>query len=309
MKLSRTKTVYLILGLSILVGFWVIFRQSDALSESLQTVRSANPTWLILGLLAVFATFAVASLTLLFIALKPLSYRRTLLIQFASGFATKLVPAGIGGIALNTRYLSKHRHTLVQAGSIMVLNNGLGFLGHITILLVVVSLGTTSYTEFNMQLPVWLTLILIVIALIFIALLLLWRPAKQKLTRILKEVKKIAKLYRSRPQRLLGGLLSASTVTLLFAACLWCSAMAMSIELSALEVLWVLSIGLIGIAVTPTPGGLGGAEAAMTAALIAIGISIDQALPVALIYRFLSYWIPIVPGIFAFQLALRKRYI
>ena len=57
---------------------------------------------------------------------------------------------------------------------------------------------------------------------------------------------------------------------------------------------------IIGSAV-PTPGGLGGIEAAMTAGLVAVGTDAGVALSAVLLYRIATYWLPIPLGWAALQ--------
>jgi uncharacterized protein (TIRG00374 family) len=51
----------------------------------------------------------------------------------------------------------------------------------------------------------------------------------------------------------------------------------------------------VGTAV-PTPGGLGAVEAALTAGVTAIGVSTGVAVSSVLLYRLVSFWLPILPG-------------
>ena len=51
----------------------------------------------------------------------------------------------------------------------------------------------------------------------------------------------------------------------------------------------------IGSAV-PTPGGVGGVEAALTAALIAYGVDNVTAAAIVLFFRTLTFWLPTIPG-------------
>jgi glycosyltransferase 2 family protein len=71
----------------------------------------------------------------------------------------------------------------------------------------------------------------------------------------------------------------------------------------------VMSGGVLAATASPTPGGLLGAEAGITAVLVAYGVDTPIALAIALTYRFISYWMPIVPGVAAFLYARRKRYV
>jgi uncharacterized protein (TIRG00374 family) len=57
---------------------------------------------------------------------------------------------------------------------------------------------------------------------------------------------------------------------------------------------------------TPTPGGLGGVEAVLSAGLTAIGIQADQAIPAVLIFRLATFWLPIPVGWVSY-LVLQRR--
>jgi uncharacterized membrane protein YbhN (UPF0104 family) len=55
---------------------------------------------------------------------------------------------------------------------------------------------------------------------------------------------------------------------------------------------------IVGSAV-PTPGGLGGIEAAMSFGLISIGVDSGTAVSSVLLYRLATYWLPIPFGWFS----------
>jgi hypothetical protein len=55
----------------------------------------------------------------------------------------------------------------------------------------------------------------------------------------------------------------------------------------------------------PLPGGVGGVEGGMVAALIAFGVEAELALVAVLAYRGFAFWLPIVPGAVAY-LTLRR---
>ena len=60
---------------------------------------------------------------------------------------------------------------------------------------------------------------------------------------------------------------------------------------------------------TPTPGGVGGFEAAAIAGLTGIGISPGTAVPAVLIYRLATYWLPVPPGWLSWRLLQRLGYV
>jgi len=51
----------------------------------------------------------------------------------------------------------------------------------------------------------------------------------------------------------------------------------------------------VGSAV-PTPGGVGGIEAALTAALIGAGVDGATAAAIVLLFRLFTFWLPTIPG-------------
>jgi uncharacterized protein (TIRG00374 family) len=56
-----------------------------------------------------------------------------------------------------------------------------------------------------------------------------------------------------------------------------------------------------------TPGGLGFVEAGLTAMLVLAGVSAGDAVGVALLYRLMSFWLPIPAGLLA-AVGHRRRY-
>jgi len=67
-----------------------------------------------------------------------------------------------------------------------------------------------------------------------------------------------------------------------------------TVDFTALAVVQLVG-NTIGMAV-PTPGGLGAVEAALSAGIGTIGVGGAYALPAVLLFRFISFWLPIVPG-------------
>ena len=54
--------------------------------------------------------------------------------------------------------------------------------------------------------------------------------------------------------------------------------------------------GSIVASAAPTPGGLGAAEAALVAGLTVAGLPQATAVPAVLLFRLMTYWVPILPG-------------
>lgn len=294
----------------VLLALVVVLPRLPAFDESISTLRNADFAYVWLGLLFWLSTFFTAALVYKYLALRPLRYGTTLLIQLASGFTNRLAPLGAGIITLNISYLMKRGHSAIQAGAVVALNNILGSVGIITLLL-----GATTFSpsflphslNINLQLSTMWKLVSVVCVLVGtgIVLLLAFKQAKQ----IKAAAQLIARNASRKPLKMLLALLASMAITVGYTAALYSVCLAFNVHITAAQALFVLTLGVMAASITPTPGGIGGAEVGLVAALVAVGVSSHQALTVALMYRFLVYWLPILPGLICFQFALRKRYI
>ncbi len=72
-------------------------------------------------------------------------------------------------------------------------------------------------------------------------------------------------------------------------------------QVSLLDTAAVFLTGEILGGASPMPGGLGVLEGAFVAGLTAFGVATNQAVAGVLLYRLLTFWLPIIPGAFAFR--------
>ena len=306
-RADRNRIFLLVVALLML---YVFVPRYSSFRNSFTTLRQADFAYIGLGIGFWLATFLAAAAVYKFIALRSLPYRRTLLVQAASGFTNRLVPLGAGAIALNVRFLIKQKHSAPQAGSLAALNNLLGFSGNAILLLLAILFNPNSLNN-SFKIHIKLSSILIIaIVVCLVALSGIIGVINSKLA---KTVKNSAGLLvhsiLRRPGRLMLALLASMVITVCYTLVLYFMALAFNVHLSITQTLLVLTFGVLTATITPTPGGIGGAEAALVAGLIAIGVSSHQALTIALTYRFSVYWLPILPGLVAFQFAVRRRYI
>lgn len=294
----------------VLVALVVVLPRLPAFNESISTLRNADFAYVWLGLLFWLSTFFTAALVYKYIALRPLRYGTTLLIQLASGFTNRLAPLGAGIITLNISYLMKHGHSAIQAGAVVALNNILGSVGIVTLLLGAVTFSPSFLPHslnINLQLSTMWKLVSVVCVLVGtgIVLLLAFKQAKQ----IKAAVQLIARNASRKPFKMMLALLASMAITVGYTAALYSIGLAFNVHITVAQALFVLTLGVMAASITPTPGGIGGAEVGLVAALVAVGVSSHQALTVALLYRFIVFWLPILPGFICFQLALRRSYI
>ena len=246
-------------------------------------------------------TFAGASIALSGAVQIHLHFARTYMTQLAVAFSGLVAPAAIGNIALNTRYLQKAGLTPAVAGASVGVAQVAQFCSYFVLLVVSgVLAGTGTAFSFRPS-PV---LVAVVLAVVIIAIGLLAVPkvraffTDRVLPQIRSAVPQVLATFQhpKKVAQLLGGalLLDAS-----FVAALVCATRAFGSDASIPAVAVVYFAGAIIGSAVPTPGGLGGIEAAMSGGLIAIGVPGAVAVPTVLLYRLATYWLPIPFGWFS----------
>lgn len=292
----------------LLVLLYVLAPQIGSFHRSFAIIGRADFWYFLFGLLTTIATYVFAAGQYKLLAQKPLRYVRTLLVQGASAFTNRLLPAGIGGISLNVAYLRRERHTLAQAGVVVAVNNGLGFVGHALLLSVLVVFGTslTLHTGFRFS-----GLVYGIAALIFVVgvAVLLVKRVRSSIGRFAKFVVHDVVQYRKHPLKLISALACALCLTLLYAVTLYLCMRSVGYMLSLGKVFVIFTAGVGAATVTPTPGGLVGAEAALAAGFVAYGLPAADGVAIALVYRLLTYWLPLITGFGLFEFVERKHYI
>lgn len=246
-------------------------------------------------------TFAAASVALSGAVRIRLNFLHTYMTQLAVAFSGLVAPAAVGNIALNTRFLQKSGlKPAVAAASVGVAQVAQFTSYTVLLLLSGVLAGTGPRASFTP--PAALVAAIPIVLLIVLGLLAVPRVRAVLSERIIPQVRSTVPQVLSVLQhpaklaQLLGGalLLDAS-----FVGALVCATKALGAEapLPAIAVVYFAG-AIIGSAV-PTPGGLGGIEAAMSAGLIAIGVDSGVAVSSVLLYRIATYWLPIPFGWFS----------
>src|SRR5665213_3577364 len=93
-------------ALSALVA-WVIAYHATLGRMFAQLATLPGPSWwaIVIAVAAVAASYCCSALALSVAAGRRLPFGRTLLVQFAAAAANRVTPGGVGGMAVNARYL------------------------------------------------------------------------------------------------------------------------------------------------------------------------------------------------------------
>ena len=303
---SRLKGRVALLVVSLLLIYLLITR-SQSFEDSWGVLSGADPWRVLIASVFVAVTYILSGAVYTLLGLRRLRFGRTILVQAASAFANRLLPAGLGGLTINVQYLRKSKHTTAQALAVAGTNNLLGFAGHLLLLFAVIVASKGALFSKLHAPHASLPLILgIIAAVIIIANVIVFSRLKHYLYALTADVVHNLLLYRKKPGKLSAALFCSVLLTSCYVGVLYLCCQAVGADLSLWNAFAVFTVGIAAATVTPTPGGLGGAEAGLVAALVAYGFDASTALAATLLYRLLTYWLPLLPG-FAFFVSIRKR--
>jgi uncharacterized protein (TIRG00374 family) len=160
-----------------------------------------------------------------------------------------------------------------------------------------------TQADFTFQPPKVVVIIVVVVAVIIVSLFAIpqvRRVTHERVGPLLREVGPRLLTVAQRPAKLIEGIGGIIVLNLAYIGVLYASVQAFggSVSIAVIAVVY-LAGATIGQA-APTPGGLGAVEAALTAGLTAAGLDGGVALSAVLLYRLVTFWIPTVPGYWAF---------
>ena len=260
--------------------------------------RNANWLWTIAAVGLSVLTYVGAAWSLSGFVLERLNPVRTFLAQIAASFVTLVTPAAVGGAALNIRYLRQSKVSPADSVASVGVSQVIAFALHVVLLVIFAAL-TGAVSSTSLKPPDWayigvgvlVGVILIVLAVPRTRRLLLSRVAPT-LGQVIPRLLDIAQ----RPAKLAEGIGGALLVTAAYIACLAVSVLALGGSLPIISIAVVYLTGsAIGSAV-PTPGGLGAVEAALSAGLTAAGLPGATAISAVLLYRLVTFWLPVPVG-------------
>jgi uncharacterized membrane protein YbhN (UPF0104 family) len=260
--------------------------------------QHTNWAWTIAALGLSVLTYVGAAWSLSGFVLERLNPVRTFLAQIAASFVTLVTPAAVGGAALNIRYLRKSKVSAADAVASVGVSQVIAFALHVLLLVIFAAL-TGAVSSTSLKPPDWayigvgvlVGVILIVLAVPRSRRLLLSRVAPT-LGQVIPRLLDIAQ----RPAKLAEGIGGALLVTAAYIACLAVSVLALGGSLPIISIAVVYLTGsAIGSAV-PTPGGLGAVEAALSAGLTAAGLPGATAISAVLLFRTVTFWLPVPVG-------------
>jgi glycosyltransferase 2 family protein len=297
----RPRTVFTMIA-SIIAVYYVLGELGRV--SIAHTLATSNWRWMLIALALSALTYVGATLSLTGFVLERLNPARTFLAQLAGSFVTLVTPAAVGGAALNIRYLHKANVEPADAAASVGVAQVFAFSVHIVLLAIFATLASTVHQRsttatHSLRPPAWVFIAAGVLAAII--LLVLAFPAGRRLVRsriapalgqVIPRLLDIAQ----KPGKLAEGIGGAMLLTFAYIFCLVAAVKAVGGHAGVLSIAVVYLTGSAVGSVVPTPGGLGAVEAALTAGLTAVGLLGGVAFSAVILFRLLTFWLPVPVG-------------
>jgi uncharacterized protein (TIRG00374 family) len=263
-------------------------------------LRTANWWWALLGLTVSALTYVGAAAALWACTDGTVNFWKLSIAQVANTFAATTTPAGVGGLALSTRFLQKNGLSTMRATAAVALQQTVQVIVHILLLILFSTVAGVS-ADLSHFVPKAAVLYLIAgVALgivgtfLFVPKLRRWlatavRPRLKEVTGDLVDLAR-------EPRRLALIVLGCTGTTLGAALALWASVEAFGGGASFVTCTVVTMVGGTLASAAPTPGGVGAVEAALIGGLAAFGVPAAVGVVSVLLYRVLTCWLPVFVG-------------
>lgn len=276
-------------------------------------LRQADWAWVVLGLLVAQLTFVTDAVALRGAVAPPLPLAPCVALQSATKFINLTVPSDAGRIAVNIRFLERQG---VPTGG--ALASGAVDAVAQTLVQVLLLLLILPFIDVDLELSgsgddrsrlLWVFVILVAAAGIVIAAVLAVPTLRTKVVPTVAtawgSLLTIARTRSKRVQLFAGNI----ATQVLFALTLGAACHAYGLDLNLAELMAVNMGASVFAAVVPVPGGIGVAEAGLSAGLVAVGLDQSTAFAVALTHRLCTYYLPPLWGYVALRWLNRRAYL
>lgn len=304
----RPRTIVSIVALTI--AAYIVFPQLSNVDIG-GLVARAQWWWVAVAAAGAAATYLAAAWMLMGFVPERLPLGRTLLVQLAASFVKLVAPAAVTGVALNTRYLQRAGVRPGPAVASVSASQLVGLAVHVLLLVLFGFItGSSAHATENLAPSPVIVIVLLAVAVtagVAAAIPAVRRMAVRRLRSMFSGVvPRLADVVQS-PRKLATGFGGTLLLTVGFVVCLDASIRAFGGELEWSAVMVVFLTGNALGSAAPTPGGLGAVEGALSVGLTISGLPAETATSAVLLFRLLTFWLPVLPGWAAFAYLQRKE--
>ncbi|HEY1645487.1 MAG TPA: lysylphosphatidylglycerol synthase domain-containing protein, partial [Candidatus Saccharimonadales bacterium] len=194
------------------------------------------------------------------------------------------------------------------AAAVVATNTITGIVANLVLLAVLLIYFPSARFRYSSVSPKLLLIVVLVIAAVGAVLVVMpvWRKT---LVHQAKLILKNLKQYRTLKLRLSYGLICQVALTLANVLALSFSLKAVHGSLPIGSLMLAYSFAIWIGAIIPAPGGVGSVEAGLVTGLLAFRVDLTQAVAAVLIFRLLSFWLPMIIGTIPLIWSYRRGYL
>jgi len=307
-RLERFRWRTVLTAVAVTIAAYLLIGEISGV-DVLGTLSEANPGWLAVAVVASAVTYLGAAENLAAFVPQRLSIWRGFFVQLSSAFVGVAMPPTVGHVAVNARYLHREKVDESTIAAAVTMSQVVNVVTTVLLLIVFGVLTGSGFSRFKIVPGGTVLIGLLVIAAVLIVLLsvpqtrarligIVWPHLRAVWPRLLDAV--------SHPVRLAISAASNLLLTIGYLVALLATLWSVGAHPPILAVAVVYLAGNAVGSAAPTPGGIGGVEAVLSAGLTAIGIPAHEAIPAVLLFRMATFWLPIPAGWVSY-LVLQRR--
>jgi uncharacterized membrane protein YbhN (UPF0104 family) len=293
---------YLLISQLASIGFDTIAHQ----------LGKAELAWVLLALILAQAALIWSAVSVRGSVSVPLPLLPCVVLQSAIKFINLTVPSSAGRIGMNLRFLQQQGVPSAQAVASGAVDDASETIVQVALFLIALSFVNVNLDtdQFSGTGPDTRLLIGIGVALLLSALVVLAVPKARN--KVLPQIRSaltgiwsVARVRRKRVELFGGNALCEIT----YAIALGATCLAYGVHLNLAELVFVNTAAAVLSGLIPVPGGIGAAEAALSAGLIAVGVDKSTAFAIALTQRLCTFYLPPIWGYFSLRWLSNRSYI
>jgi glycosyltransferase 2 family protein len=275
-------------------------------------LREAEIAWVVVGLILAQGSLVASGVSVRGAVASPLALLPCVLLQSAIKFVNLTVPSSAGRIGMNVRFLQRMGVPRAQALAAGAVDDVSGTIVRVGLFLLALGIvgADVDTSQFSAAGPDRRLVAAIAVALVVSVVLILAVPKLHAkvvpgLRSAFSGLWAVARVRRKRVE-LFGGNIASE---LLYALTLGAAALAYDVDLNLGQLVFVNTSASVLSSIVPVPGGVGAAEAALGAGLIAMGVDESAAFAIAITHRLCTFYLPPIWGYFSLRWLGRKGYV
>lgn len=296
-RVSR-KQIVTVVALALTVGVVLAFVSNSA--DVWDSFQDADWSYVPFILATVVVSYLASGWALQGSITVPLPFLRTTEVMLGQTVLNRFTPANAGGMALRVRYLQKNGADLTVAATGVGLTSASSGVVQVVMLVgLFLWAGSSGELAFTLPSASFVAVVMLgVLAAAGVVYLTPWgrRVIFGRLKVVVSDAWRELSTLAKSPSKLVAlfGGAFIMKLTSIVAFQLTCAAFGVDFQLARAGVLYMTANTVASAA--PTPGGLGAMEAALVAALTGAGVDGAEALSIVLVYRLITFWLPVLPS-------------